>query len=147
MEYHAKHEIKSQIKKGLRDQDLIPLCIDQIAFSKDFEWKKEGEEFVFKGRLYDIVKTKNGVTYCINDKQEERLFANIDQLLKQYFSTSEKKKQGLQQIASIFFGEYTLPDLAISISRFCKTSHVRYFLQNEGFLSNHFFSFWRPPVY
>jgi len=146
MEYQAKRDIKKQIKKGLEDSDMVLLSLEHIASSKTFEWKKEGEEFVFEGQMYDIVKSKNGMAYCINDRQEQRLFANIDQLLKQYFASSKEKRQGLQHIASIFFGEYLVPETLVSVPHDLLTIKNSYILRDERYHALYTFSMWRPPI-
>jgi hypothetical protein len=93
MIYQTKSEIKKKIKRGIPDQKL-----HQLSFSSKHQpnWTKIGKEFQFNGRLYDVVKTKKDgvqiIYYCINDKEESRLFAKLGTLVIKEFSHKKNPK-------------------------------------------------------
>lgn len=51
------------------------------------DWIREGKEFRLNDQLFDIVKTikiSGGIIYrCINDKEEARLFKNLDKIVRE----------------------------------------------------------------
>ena len=53
-----------------------------LSGNKEIYWEEKGKEFMFKGEMYDVVKTKtvNGkvMLYCINDKKEKALVDNYN---------------------------------------------------------------------
>lgn len=88
-----RREIKSQIKSGVSDEEL-----HQFVFSEDelgaMDWVRRNKEFVYEGKMYDIVYTeKDGGRihfYCINDEEEEVLFAQLDILVTKQFGEEAK---------------------------------------------------------
>ncbi|KAF5048792.1 hypothetical protein DSECCO2_446460 [anaerobic digester metagenome] len=71
-----RKEVKTLIRNGLKDEDMISIEITS-ANAGSIEWVKKGREFVYQGEMYDIVKigrTKDGVLVkCFLDKKEGRL--------------------------------------------------------------------------
>ncbi len=73
--------MKSLASRALPDDsfEIIKIAND-IKESKDLRWL-EKSEFIYKGKLYDIFRTKKDKNhtyyYCINDKSEEKLFADL----------------------------------------------------------------------
>ena len=67
------------------------------AEGKKIKWTDGKREFTMEGKLYDVVKkeyTQNGIVfYCIDDKQEARLFHDLDSLTEKQM---EKKNMGLK---------------------------------------------------
>ena len=59
-------------------------------------WERDGKEFWFNEKLYDVVKieTKNGLAnyYCISDEEEQNLCAEI-----QYFAQSQSDTSPLNE--------------------------------------------------
>lgn len=62
----------------------VPLNHNKVVKSS-IRWKNEGE-FWYNGNLFDLVKQKtfNDTVYyyCINDKQEEKLYANLNEQIR-----------------------------------------------------------------
>jgi len=89
-----RHEIKQRIKKGVPQGELVFIEANEKNLS-EIEWEND-HEFRFEGKLYDVVETKYeaGIKSfaCINDQQEERLFENLDLLVKKEL---EKEAKGL----------------------------------------------------
>lgn len=95
LQYQVRKEIKSQIKLQLSTSDLTTIVINK-AEKKAILWEEENKEFYHKGALYDIVKsseTRDSIIYhCINDKQEEILFDNLEEHINRYVTTDEFAK-------------------------------------------------------
>jgi hypothetical protein len=92
-----------KIIKKLPDTDVTILSITK-SNSRKFRWVENNEEFKFEGKLYDLVRIRNeGDTtffYCINDTQEEKLIANLDDHLQKdtdIQTPQNKKIQTLQE--------------------------------------------------
>lgn len=82
----CKKEAKSLIKAGLKDEEMTALRFSKVEFSK-LDWQNK-KEFKHNHELFDIVKTKtinkdSILVYCINDKKETELFANLAAHLEQ----------------------------------------------------------------
>ena len=81
----AFREMKTAVEKGVPDSRLTAITIPAEK-SSELNWT-EKKEFSYKGKMYDVVKTKtqeNGAItyYCLNDSRETSLFnflkKNID---------------------------------------------------------------------
>ncbi len=80
--YTLKKEIKSLLKRGIPEGELITYTFNQKELNQ-LKWLKKNE-FEFKGNLYDVVSTEKlpGSKWklaCISDKQETLLFATLSQ--------------------------------------------------------------------
>ena len=80
--FSLKKEIKSLLKRGVPEDELITFTFNQKELN-ELKWLKKNE-FEFNGNLYDVVKTEKlpGSKWklaCISDKQETLLFANLSQ--------------------------------------------------------------------
>jgi hypothetical protein len=88
MQYSARQEMITLIKKNIPDQELVKVVVPNclIPSSSDFRFTEEGE-FIYKGRYYDIVRQRsegnNTIFYCINDTNEEKLFDGLNEHIKQ----------------------------------------------------------------
>ncbi len=95
LEYQAKKEIKSRIKNGIPEKELIRIEIDE-ANSSELMWIKVNKEFIYLGEMYDIVRSEvensGSVYYCIPDKQEKKLFAHIEDHIRQFISDNKPLK-------------------------------------------------------
>ncbi|NVN93848.1 MAG: hypothetical protein HXX18_01055 [Bacteroidetes bacterium] len=80
LQYASHREIKQEIRRGLKDKDLVLIEISDNNKSS-VNWKENDKEFAFNGEMYDVVsikKLKNKVQYyCINDHREEKLIAEF----------------------------------------------------------------------
>lgn len=89
-----RREIKRQIKRGVPENELHLISVKQ-GQEEQLDWQNE-KEFIYKGTFYDVVRKETGVGgatlyYCINDTQEEELFANLDAIIKQYSEKQQSK--------------------------------------------------------
>ncbi len=85
LEYEIKSKIEGGIKSATFECALTEIVIDEDG-AKNIEWIEEGKEMNYKGQFYDIVKMsmvlKQITYYCINDEEEEALFAALNDHIK-----------------------------------------------------------------
>jgi hypothetical protein len=124
LEYRIKKEIKTKIKMGVAEEELIVLKIPKSLEenpNKDFHRIHE-KEFRFKGEMYDVVKKyeKDDTTfyYCIHDKEETLLFANLGKLIKNEFGNPEKKKD-INRYTNLISSFYYKSDTEFLQNPFC----------------------------
>lgn len=99
-----RREIKRQIKRGLREDELHVITV--TAENKhELTWEEENE-FEYRGNMYDVVRqeTLNGSTkyFCINDRQEETLFANLEDLSRRKADSHSPNSMLVKKIADLF---------------------------------------------
>lgn len=137
----AQHQIKSEIKKEIK-LNLNPSELTAIHFSlseiENIHWLKKGKEFIYNNQMFDIVKrtSDDGIVtfYCINDKQEKKLFENLEeQILKQIeqnknSKSNSSKKGGDHQIKTSFFE-------TVSFSIVPQVSIIKFTPYNEQYTS------------
>lgn len=91
-----RKEVKREIKMRLNDSDLHSIVFNKNELKK-INWVKTDKEFVFGNELYDIVRTTDtGTTityYCINDKQEEQLFTNLEEHINKHIASNKNHKK------------------------------------------------------
>ena len=82
-----------RIKNAVPYHELHAINASQIKTK--MHWFQEENEFRLDGKMYDIVQveTKGAETiyYCIDDVAEERLFANLDNLVKENLADEQSK--------------------------------------------------------
>lgn len=93
MQNNLKKQIKQEIKQGLKDEELTVIIVSLNEESKLY-WVKPNKEMIYKGKMYDIVRTKiqneKKYYYCINDEKEKQL---IDNYNKTHNSQKELEKK------------------------------------------------------
>jgi hypothetical protein len=89
-QYSAEKAMKTFIRKNMSNAGLEKVVVPNAEItsgSSDFRFQDDNEEFFYKGKLYDIVRTTNDgnstVFYCINDKNEERVYAMFNEHIQQ----------------------------------------------------------------
>ena len=96
MQYQARQEISQKIKKGVNENDLT-LIVAPLNGGKEISWTKPGKEFLYKGEMYDVVKTETRgqkkYYYCINDTKEKQLVARYMNHRRQREKTARRLKQ------------------------------------------------------
>ncbi len=99
-----KQIIKEKILRELKDDALETICLNENH--QQIYWEDEGKEFLFKGQMYDVVKTKiiNGkvVLYCLNDKKEKELIDNYNLITKHNSSSDKKGKNNVDNSINLF---------------------------------------------
>ena len=92
----AKKEIRQRIKQSVPEEELSIIIIDECNRS-EINWIDKNE-FTFGDKMYDVVrieKDSDGKTYyfCINDKQEKKLFANLEKHIQNNFEGNSQKER------------------------------------------------------
>ena len=111
-------QVRKQIKQNLKNTvPLDALYLFNVLKGKDLpekaNWIKPEKEFRLNGNMYDVVKRekKNGQTvlYCINDKQEKALFANLEEHIQNQIAATSKNKTEKNKTEKKSFDLYDLP--------------------------------------
>jgi hypothetical protein len=130
-QYAVKRSMKALIKSGLNEEALEKVVVPNGDISTErfgFRLLDEGKEFMYKGKLYDIVKSstdgKNTVFYCINDKNEERLFANLYEHIKQNNEPNTPAKNHSNNLVKSIIKE-ALPDNSMEML-LTKTADIQF---------------------
>ena len=113
----AQIEIKREIKKEMK----LSLQLEELTIIKfrtsdinSIHWIEKNKEFIYHDQMFDIVKSSSNINettfYCINDKQEKKLFQNLEeQVLKQIEnnknSKSDSSKKNADNIVKTYFFE------------------------------------------
>lgn len=84
-----RKEIKTQIKKGVPDEDLVYFkFFKSDPEFRNLNWTKPNKEFRYNNEMYDVVYSKikgNIIEYkCIHDVKESGLFENLDDLASKH---------------------------------------------------------------
>lgn len=79
--YAIRKEIKRKIKSGVDEKDMFFFQLSEVENDPSFYWEND-HEFHYKGSMYDVVKRDGNLVKCINDDQEAKLFAGLDQLVR-----------------------------------------------------------------
>ena len=126
-----KEEIKKQIITGLPEHQLkiFKFSENENAFtSKEIKWV-EKNEFIFEGKMYDVVKVKNVCDekwfYCFEDTKETALVLHLDQIQKDLLSNPLEKNctNLLVQLLTTPFEIHTFHTAANMAASSIKTIH------------------------
>jgi hypothetical protein len=92
----ARDEMELKIKENLQEELLVKFTFPVGEKNMDLKWEKEGKEFLYKGNLYDVVKTisaNDSTTYiCLLDKDEQMLVSKFLVLFKKQQEKENKTK-------------------------------------------------------
>jgi hypothetical protein len=95
VQMQVRKEVQHTLKQNLSKSQLTAITINKDSV-KLLEWKEKGKEFHYQGELYDIVKSDENASaitfYCINDKQEEILFADLDRHITTHIAADKPIK-------------------------------------------------------
>jgi hypothetical protein len=84
LQYRVRAEMKQRLKSDVPDAALTRLSFETRSLEEDIAGIRwiDRHEFTFQGKLFDIVHSTlvgdSTILLCINDTQEEQLFANLD---------------------------------------------------------------------
>jgi hypothetical protein len=110
MQLAVKHDIKRRIKENVPAAELTVIRISDSdkAMQGRIHWI-EGKEFRLDGRMYDVVRSERRgdttIYYCINDVQEETLFANLDKQVKEQNQNNPQSSQKRTNLLKILIHE------------------------------------------
>ncbi|CAN5239674.1 hypothetical protein BH09BAC1_BH09BAC1_03590 [soil metagenome] len=102
-QYRVRREIKHQIKQGIPKEDLHPFAL-HISDVKALDWEGgERKEFRHEGLMYDVVheEIKGDSIYllCVNDTEEDILFAQLDELVNQQMDENSSAPQSSKKLS------------------------------------------------
>lgn len=114
--YQIKKEVKRKLKAKVPSKELHTIVIPKFWLkhnNKDFELI-EKNEFRYKGEMYDIVRqTEKGdiiIYECISDTEETKLFAWLDEHIKEYVAdfpdTEKRNNKLLKKITKNYFDNH-----------------------------------------
>ena len=136
-QFEIKKEIKKEIKLGLKADDLK---IIKFAHSEinTINWVEKGKEFIHLDQMFDIVKSTSDDSfitfYCINDKQEKKLFENLEtQILKVIENNKNSKENSSKESLNTFIKTYFFEELSLVL--FQNSSEYRFNQNNELYSS------------
>jgi len=103
VQYNIQKELKKEIRRGLKDEELS-LIVISADMKNEIVWIKQHKEFLYHGEMYDLVKTEiqdqKIYYYCINDIKEKQLIANFN---KNHNSKKELEKKLKQPLNTKYF--------------------------------------------
>jgi len=106
VKYQIRSEIKCKIKSGLPESELIQITVNDKN-SKKLKWKERGREFILHGNMYDVVRFEKNkertIYWCINDKKEEALFADLNKTVHNTMNTDGKYRSVLKYFVFQFY--------------------------------------------
>lgn len=110
-QHEIKQEIKSRIKNNVPESELVILSFDPSSKEHEALIWLEDHEFLYRGEMYDIVRQftdeKNIVHYyCINDEQESKLFANLDESVDKNMQDNNKSNDVSKTVLKLYSQTY-----------------------------------------
>jgi hypothetical protein len=122
-EFYLKNQIKSKIKQGIPESELIKFTIN-TEIENDIEWI-HSKEFRYKGEMYDVIRKSEDsgstIYYVIHDPKETGLFVNLEKFVAQEKQNDPLQKRILLDIDRIlkliYIQEYISDNLIIKISK------------------------------
>jgi len=123
--------------KSIPTNNLIKITINNKT--KQSVRFTDKEEFIYNGKMYDIVrqKTEGNITiyYCLDDTKEDNLFANLNVSIKNNMDSNPVKDRAQQILKKItiplFYEDNNEHYLTISCSYIHSTNSIN---QNYTFL-------------
>ena len=117
-QFRIRREIKSQIKRGLSEDQLQIISLTP-QLSADMIWIKD-HEFALHGEMFDIVHSDTCADgsiefYCINDKQEKILFAQLDDLVRKSTQNEDPAGRTASELFQLFSFYMVPPSVELSI--------------------------------
>ncbi|NTW32229.1 MAG: hypothetical protein HGB12_06345 [Bacteroidetes bacterium] len=148
MQRNARSEMKAMIKQSIPDEEMeeIIIPISQIASANSELKFIKKNEFIYKGKLYDIVKRKNEgsntIFYCINDKQEEELFSGLNEHINRNIDQNNPSRKNSKFLSKSIVKE-ALPEKPKHL--FYINNINRIFYKNSWLIQNQFIPILTPP--
>ena len=133
MQNQAKKEIESEISSGIIQDGLAAITINK-SDNSEIVWTESEKEMQYKGNLYDVVKsteTETTITfYCIDDKKETTLFANLDNHIQTNVIANKpvsNSKKMVEQVVKLYFPTISTTNFtALSSNRIFSSSTIIY---------------------
>ncbi len=129
-----KKEIKKEIKLSLQNDELTVITFLNSDINT-IHWIENNKEFIYHNQMFDIVKSSSNnnetTFYCINDKQEKKLFQNLEvQILKQIEHTKNSKSDSSKKNADNIVKTYFFEELISSLFHDSSSSNFKHFTKS-----------------
>ena len=129
MYYTIHKNVRTTFFNTIPDKQLILIAINnKTKLNLRFFDKKE---FIYNGKLYDIVRQKSEgnttIYYCLNDTKEENLFSNLNKDIKKNMDSipvKNKAQQILKKITTPLFYENNKEFTILNLSCFFHPSKI-----------------------
>ncbi len=140
-QHQIKSSIVSEIKSGIITNATTVIIINKNELSK-LEWLEKDKEMRYNNERYDVVKSEENTTsityYCINDKQEETLFAELDTHINTHIINTKPSKNNAPKslehdVAKIFFANNQQKNFILTENKVSFFSIKKYF--NSAFIN------------
>lgn len=117
-----KAEMKAWLRQN-RESEYTTMfsftAADETISDPSVIWEEEGEEFYYKGSMYDVVSIEytNGKAsvYCINDQEENKLSKLAEELRQKHSKDSTGAKSIFRKILITAFDLQEEPDSAMLV--------------------------------
>lgn len=104
------HRVEALIEHTFSDKHLHQISITSEN-QHELKWEREGKEFWYKGKLYDIVRSekKDGVIhyYCIDDTAETHLHHQLVESIKKQTNGTDSESTSIndffKKILKVYF--------------------------------------------
>ena len=132
-----KSDIISEINAGVSTNEETIITINRTDLAS-VQWLEDGKEIRYNNQRYDVVKSKEDKStvtyYCINDKQEETLFADLDNHINTHIITNtpiknNSSKSLVNDVVKIFFTHQQQFNLNVSVNT------ISFFQIKEDYIS------------
>lgn len=95
--FGVKADVREKLSGRLPEDSFISISLEDNKAS--IRWEEPGKEFSLHGEMFDVAKIekKNGkiILYCLNDKKEEQVLADLSRTLKTSTDDALGGKQGV----------------------------------------------------
>jgi hypothetical protein len=127
----AREEMKTYIKHNLREEEMEIVVVSNSEIASQvstFKFVNESE-FIYKGKRYDIIKkskeANQTIFYCINDKNEENLFAGLNEHIKRNIDQNTNTKDKSNTLTKNIVKD-ALPEKSCCLGFIAPTSAIHF---------------------
>lgn len=101
----VQQEVKSQLLKGMADEDLVLFKFNKLEMKHLLKWEHE-REFEYKEQMYDVVRTRTNDSiiyiWCWEDTKETKLKKQIRALTLLALNHDQQRKKDHERLLSFF---------------------------------------------
>ncbi len=128
-----RDEMNERAKEDIKAESLVKFTFSAKEIQEGFTWSRNGREFEFGNKMYDIVKTETSgdkvVYYCLRDNDETNLNNIFNVLVKK---DNEKNTKGNINFTKVL-SKFNLSTNSIIIHSphpAFQSARIRYFYQS-----------------
>jgi hypothetical protein len=105
----VRREIKRQLRRRVADNELRCFNLSKSDY-RQLNWVRLDDEFQLEHEMFDVVrkeqKNDSVFLFCINDKQEARLFAGLAEIFKRSADSNAPAKRAAKKLFKFFTTVY-----------------------------------------